>query len=259
MFKRFGTPDTVGPPRISIYDFLDPFVKKLEKKAGFPGLKKLVFNFTDKTRIDKLNYTYLLKSKFAKDLHYYQEYLQEIETLVLNYQDDFNRFMERNMGRFKYISDYQYEVFEAENKIDGLPKLIIGIQIETFNKEYGDHWRWLRTFTFSEWKNLLHEVEMEGYDSEYYFAKARHKKVKPYKSNTLDNSFAKRQRSLVTPKLRYDILRRDGFKCVCCGRSVKEGAVLEVDHIKPVSQGGKTVPNNLQTLCRECNRGKSNR
>src|SRR5216683_2707298 len=32
---------------------------------------------------------------------------------------------------------------------------------------------------------------------------------------------------------------------------------LEMDHIVPVSKGGKTEESNLQTLCRRCNRAKS--
>ena len=35
--------------------------------------------------------------------------------------------------------------------------------------------------------------------------------------------------------------------------------LLEVDHIIPISKGGKTEPDNLQTLCWKCNRTKSNK
>ena len=35
--------------------------------------------------------------------------------------------------------------------------------------------------------------------------------------------------------------------------------LLEVDHIVPVSKGGKTEADNLQTLCWRCNRSKSNK
>lgn len=65
-----------------------------------------------------------------------------------------------------------------------------------------------------------------------------------------------RERSLVTPKLRYSVLQRDGFRCKICGRSEADGAVLHVDHIIPVSKGGKTEMSNLQTLCDYCNIGK---
>jgi len=64
------------------------------------------------------------------------------------------------------------------------------------------------------------------------------------------------QRSLMTAGLRYNILRRDDFKCQLCGRTKNDGVTLEVDHKIPVSKGGKTVEDNLRTLCWECNRGK---
>lgn len=66
----------------------------------------------------------------------------------------------------------------------------------------------------------------------------------------------KLERAKATPALRYDIMRRDGFRCCLCGRSAQQGVELEVDHIVPVSRGGNTTPENLQTLCRDCNRGK---
>ncbi|CAH0247254.1 HNH endonuclease [Microbacterium sp. Bi128] len=69
----------------------------------------------------------------------------------------------------------------------------------------------------------------------------------------------RRERSLLTPKLRTDILRRDGSRCRMCGASANTGAVLHIDHIVPISHGGLTVPGNLQTLCQSCNLGKSNR
>lgn len=63
----------------------------------------------------------------------------------------------------------------------------------------------------------------------------------------------------VTRAMRYDVLRRDGFRCVKCGRGREDGVKLHVDHIKPVSRGGKSVMSNLQTLCEDCNCGKSNK
>ena len=67
------------------------------------------------------------------------------------------------------------------------------------------------------------------------------------------------QRSIMTPSLRYDIMKRDGFRCVLCGRDAYDGVRLHVDHIVPVSNGGQTVPWNLRTLCEECNLGKGDK
>lgn len=68
-----------------------------------------------------------------------------------------------------------------------------------------------------------------------------------------------RERSLMTSGLRVTILKRDDYRCRMCGASASDGAVLHIDHIKPVSHDGLTVPENLQTLCQSCNLGKSNR
>lgn len=62
-----------------------------------------------------------------------------------------------------------------------------------------------------------------------------------------------------TRAMRYDVLRRDGFHCVRCGRGREDGVKLHVDHVIPVSRGGKSVMDNLQTLCEDCNCGKGNK
>lgn len=66
------------------------------------------------------------------------------------------------------------------------------------------------------------------------------------------------ERAKMTTAMRIDVLRRDQHTCRFCGAKAPT-VELEVDHIVPVSRGGKTVMSNLQTLCSDCNRGKSNR
>lgn len=70
-----------------------------------------------------------------------------------------------------------------------------------------------------------------------------------------DSFEARERRRSLPPKLRYEILHRDGYTCRYCGRKPPE-VELEVDHIEPVSQGGTDDPGNLMTSCRDCNRGK---
>lgn len=67
------------------------------------------------------------------------------------------------------------------------------------------------------------------------------------------------ERAKITPKLRYDVLYRDDFRCRACGASVETGAHLHIDHIKPISKGGKSELGNLQALCSICNQGKGAR
>lgn len=61
-------------------------------------------------------------------------------------------------------------------------------------------------------------------------------------------------------RLRYQALRKYGFKCMACGDAPSSGAIIEVDHIKPSSKFPELALSidNLQVLCRRCNRGKSN-
>lgn len=73
-----------------------------------------------------------------------------------------------------------------------------------------------------------------------------------------EESSPKQERAKVTNGLRYEIMRRDGFHCVLCGATGKT-AQLVVDHIQPVKLDGKTEPDNLRTLCFECNSGKADR
>ncbi len=61
-----------------------------------------------------------------------------------------------------------------------------------------------------------------------------------------------------SPELKEQILRRDGYRCVICGRSAKEGFELHVDHILPKDKGGKATLENGQTLCSICNFRKKN-
>lgn len=72
------------------------------------------------------------------------------------------------------------------------------------------------------------------------------------------NKSAAGQRALMTSKLRQHIKERDGFTCKQCGASIEQEPhlLLEIDHIIPISKGGLTTEDNLQTLCWRCNRSK---
>lgn len=59
----------------------------------------------------------------------------------------------------------------------------------------------------------------------------------------------------IKPSVRFSILERDRFSCRYCGVSSSE-AVLQVDHVVPLSVGGSNDADNLVTACLECNSGK---
>lgn len=61
----------------------------------------------------------------------------------------------------------------------------------------------------------------------------------------------------VSTRTRFEIFKRDGFRCVYCG-AAPTSTVLHVDHVVPKSKGGSDDPSNLVTSCQSCNGGKSN-
>lgn len=56
-----------------------------------------------------------------------------------------------------------------------------------------------------------------------------------------------------TAEQKAQILKRDEYKCVVCGRGGKEGVDLQVDHIKAKEFGGRATLENGQTLCAQHN------
>jgi hypothetical protein len=69
------------------------------------------------------------------------------------------------------------------------------------------------------------------------------------------------QRALMTSSLRDKIKQRDKYKCQICKISTNDepNLLLEIDHIIPLSKGGITSEDNLQTLCWKCNRKKGSK
>jgi hypothetical protein len=79
-----------------------------------------------------------------------------------------------------------------------------------------------------------------------------------WKMNLIDdeeriNLIKAHKRKSMSIKTKEAILERDNFLCKKCG----EYDNLTVDHIIAVAMGGRDNPENLQTLCKSCNRTKS--
>lgn len=121
-----------------------------------------------------------------------------------------------------------------------MPRLTVDIQI-CMQSKYGNIYR--------EKHNSFSNKELLKFYEEW--------KEKPkYKKYEVSANFERKE---LNRSLRFAVLKRDNYRCCICGRNVKDGVKLEIDHIVPVSKGGKTVITNLQTLCQDCNRGKWSR
>jgi len=80
--------------------------------------------------------------------------------------------------------------------------------------------------------------------------------IKNYTPRTIPRAYNP-ERAKITKSVRYDILKRDHFRCVLCGRGAEDGVKLQVDHFIPIAGGGTSEYDNLRTLCEDCNLGKS--
>lgn len=84
-------------------------------------------------------------------------------------------------------------------------------------------------------------------------------RMRELRAHRATSQFLKQQeRNRVTPRVRAQIIARDGSRCRMCGATAVGGARLHVDHVIPIDRGGRSTMDNLQTLCQECNLGKGN-
>jgi len=65
----------------------------------------------------------------------------------------------------------------------------------------------------------------------------------------------KERRDGISPKLRFEVLKRDKYVCQYCG-ACGPNVELDVDYVIPISRGGTDDIDNLKTSCFRCNRGK---
>jgi hypothetical protein len=65
-------------------------------------------------------------------------------------------------------------------------------------------------------------------------------------------------RSQISGKIRFEVFKRDGFKCQYCGSAAPD-VILHVDHVRPIASDGDNDIGNLITACAECNLGKGPR
>ena len=72
-------------------------------------------------------------------------------------------------------------------------------------------------------------------------------------SVTQPSGESNQDRRAIPSSVRTEVWRRDGGKCVKCGSREN----LEYDHIIPISKGGSNTARNIELLCENCNRTKS--
>lgn len=177
------------------------------------------------------------KIKYDKLKIEYKEYLEEylkLKELITN-----EEAKELKMDIKKY-NLYQEKIYN-DNKINIDTNFNVVIYINYQSKKGLVKEKKYKKYNDKEFSNIINE---------YLVLK---------KNDRLFEIISRVERSKMSESLRYDVFKRDNFKCSICGLSAKDGVKLQVDHIIPISKGGKTEIENLQTLCSRCNIGKSNK
>lgn len=67
-----------------------------------------------------------------------------------------------------------------------------------------------------------------------------------------------KKRKTISKKTRFEVFKRDGFKCQYCGACAPD-VLLHIDHIQPISKDGDDDMMNYITSCEPCNLGKGAR
>ena len=150
-----------------------------------------------------------------------EEYLKKIKSLL--------KFYKKNREEIELRVSYK----------DGT--IIKGeiVSMGIFNK-----WIVLQSNEESKIKIFLEDITLESiFPSEFAKNKKENKKID------------KESRDPISPKLRFEVFRRDKFCCQYCGAAGPK-VELEIDHKIPVSRGGTDDIDNLKTACFKCNRGK---
>lgn len=107
-----------------------------------------------------------------------------------------------------------------------------------------------------------YKVQVGDRDSfyDYKWLEDRNKKLADINFEcTLSEYQSKGQRKLMTKALRDKIKIRDNYTCQICGKYMPDEVGLQIDHIIPISKGGKSIESNLQVLCSKCNGSKSDK
>ena len=142
--------------------------------------------------------------------------------------------MEKQKDRIT-IADLVMEYFQKHPKVDMRHGPVVDYVEERYMKLYGrkprDTWRQIRR---------LHQ---EG-----FLIKVR-KGVYRYDPDQLQH----RELYEFPPKVKEEIFKRDGYRCVVCGRGREDGLEIHADHKIPLDRGGTNTADNGQTLCSEHN------
>lgn len=165
----------------------------------------------------------------------YSAYSEKIGLIRFNKYDT-----EKIPKNSKKLSKTEQKLFK---KVIKQPKLEFSIDVTLYQTNINGKLLFVKRWSFGEREIQALIVRINNKSNDFYL------------DEEIWKSLCKVERGNVSNKMRFAIYSRDGYRCCKCGKTTDD---LEIDHIYPISKGGKSVPENLQTLCHSCNYKKSN-
>lgn len=191
-----------------------------------------------------IKYFYPNKSQYTVQIDKLRVLIEELETLkeakviIDNYKKDYSQYIQ-NVP--EYVMENDEDGFYSRLGLAVIDENVLNIEYRfTYTSDGG-----LVQRSFAVPMNEENITEL----------------INQLESKLSLEALAKEQRALMTTKLRNYIKERDNYTCCECGNSVyaEPNLLLEIDHINPISNGGLTTEDNLQTLCWKCNRRKGSK
>lgn len=197
-------------------------------------------------------YRYIVKYFFV-NTKIDEQSMQTIEAILQKY-NTIDKTYEILSDEYGALMDYvQKHMYRGAYIFNGLTMKKLGSR--KLPKFTNDYYVWY-SFKYNSPTNRKH------YQNLIVLDETRMQDFAQFLNNTIKyQRSAKYQRQLMTPQLREFILSRDYYTCKYCGVSKESQSylLLEVDHILPISKGGVTIEDNLQSLCWKCNRSKGSK
>jgi len=188
------------------------------------------------------------------------KYVTCISRIAREYVENYSR-AERWAGPPQVFQNFYRELLDNSSVWDRSEDEPVRIHYKIAWEEEGimrtacDHYFWLfKNRIFDEPEDLSYTIEelkllvFEAFDKERILFEKLHAKFSGLKNNS-------ESRSKIPSQVRIFVWQRDSGRCVECGSNEN----LEYDHIIPFAKGGSNTERNLQLLCGNCNRLKSDR
>ena len=217
------------------YDFIDfkdgAFRNSYDNRNFYENISPRDYLIYQLVYIQKLAFEKMNNADANRKL--FEKYKEEVASSCKLNSFDTEELL-KNAKKLKRVEKKQFErrflIPKTEYRID------VCLVLTNINKQYITSKRGV--FDSQTIKSLIGRINNKS--GEYYLDRG------------IWDAITRVERGKVSNRLRFRVYARDGHCCVKCGSRRN----LEIDHIIPISKGGKTRLDNLQTLCHRCNMKK---